>query len=661
MAHPSVQPPVAPARGAFTPYISASQSPAEFTVRAVILGSLFGLLFGASTVYLGLRAGLTVSASIPIAVLAISVLKKLGGSTILENNIVQTIGSAGESVAGGVVFTVPALIFLMPDGPRYFNYLQITMLTFAGGILGVLLMVPLRRALIVKEHGILPYPEGTACAEVLVAGERGGQLAKLVFGGLGVGALWKSLSWIFNVFRTEIGYSTPRTSQFPNATLNIDVSPEYLGVGYVIGPAIAGTMFAGGVFSWLVLLPLLTILGAYINVPFPPIHPNYANNPATGQPFLISEMAPAQLWSAYIRYIGAGAVLASGLITLGRTIPTIISSARESLRDLSAGSGGPARLRTERDIPMTVVIGGSLLLALFLTVTPGLPTYGNALAAILILIFGFFFATVSSRITGLIGTSSNPISGMTIATLILTCLLFVALGWTGDMYSPIALGVGAIVCIAAANAGNTSQDLKTGYIVGATPLYQQIGLVIGVIASASVIGLTILYLHNNLGGIGSPNLAAPQATLMATIIKGLLNQNLPWGLVLIGVFLSIVLELCGVRSLTFAVGSYLPIATTAPIFAGGLVRWWVERTTGKPQESDLSAGVLLSSGLIAGGSITGILYAVLVGTGAIAPFQIIGDKLRFLHSDGVSGQIATALLFLALAVVVARTAIRKVE
>jgi len=324
MAHPAVRS-VPPERGAFQPYISASQSPAEFTARAVILGSLFGLLFGASTVYLGLRAGLTVSASIPIAVLAISVLKKLGGSTILENNIVQTIGSAGESIAGGVVFTVPALIFLAPDGPRYFTYVQITMLTFAGGILGVLMMVPLRRALIVKEHGVLPYPEGTACAEVLVAGERGGRLASLVFGGLGVGALWKAMSWIFNVFRTEIDYSTPRNSQFPNATLNIDVSPEYLGVGYVIGPSIAGTMFAGGVFSWLVLLPLLTMLGAYIKVPFPPIHPNYANNPATGMPFLISEMAPAQLWSAYIRYIGAGAVLASGLITLGRTIPTIVS------------------------------------------------------------------------------------------------------------------------------------------------------------------------------------------------------------------------------------------------------------------------------------------------------------------------------------------------
>jgi putative OPT family oligopeptide transporter len=415
------------------------------------------------------------------------------------------------------------------------------------------------------------------------------------------------------------------------------------------------------VLSWLVLLPLLSILGAYINVPFPPIHPNYANNPATGRPFLISEMGPAQLWSAYIRYIGAGAVLASGLITLGRTIPTIVSSAREGVRDISAAGGGGARIRTERDIPMTVVIGGSLLLAVFLSVVPTLPTYGNPVAAILILIFGFFFATVSSRITGLIGTSSNPISGMTIATLILTCLLFVALGWTGDIYSPIAIGVGAIVCIAAANAGNTSQDLKTGLIVGATPLYQQIGLVIGVIASASVIGLTLLYLHNNLGGIGSKDLAAPQATLMATIIKGLLNQNLPWGLVLIGVFLSIALELCGVRSLSFAVGSYLPIATTAPIFAGGLVRAWVERQSGKAEESELSAGTLFSSGLIAGGSLAGILFAILVGTGNIAIFQRIGDVLPALHSDGGAGQIATALLFLALAIVVARTALRKVE
>ncbi len=469
MAHTVAAPTVPSASTGFQPYVSAIQSPAEFTAKAVVIGVLFGLLFGASTVYLGLRAGLTVSASIPIAVLAISVLKKLGGSTILENNIVQTIGSAGESVAGGVVFTIPALIFLTPDGPAYFNYYQIAMLAFAGGILGVLMMVPLRRALIVKEHGVLPYPEGAACADVLIAGERGGKLASMVFAGVGVGALWKALSWVFNLFAKELDYSTPRASQFPNATLNIDISPEYMGVGYVIGPRIAGTMFAGGVLSWLVLLPLLSILGSYINVPFPPIHPNFANNPATGQPFKILEMSPGQLWSAYIRYIGAGAVLAAGLITLGRTLPTIVASAREGIKDFGAAAGTATAQRTERDLPTVFVLGGSLLLAIFLAVAPKMPMQGNFLAAILVVIFGFLFVTVSSRITGLIGTSSNPISGMTIATLILTCLMFVALGWTGSAYGPIALCVGAVVCIAAAEAGGTSQDLKTGFLVGATP------------------------------------------------------------------------------------------------------------------------------------------------------------------------------------------------
>ena len=647
-----------PPRTEFQPYVPATQSPPEFTPKAIVIGILFGLLFGASTVYLGLRAGLTVSASIPIAVLAISVLKKLGGSTILENNIVQTIGSAGESVAGGVVFTIPALIFLTPDGPSYFSYVQIAMLAFAGGILGTLMMVPLRRALIVKEHGILPYPEGTACADVLVAGERGGRLAAMVFSGVGIGALWKALSWIFNLFLTELDYSTPRGTQFPNATLNVDISPEYMGVGYVIGPRIAGTMFAGGVLSWLVLLPLLTILGNYIAVPFPPIHPNYANNPATGLPFKISEMSAAQLWSAYIRYIGAGAVLAAGLITLGRTLPTIIASAREGLKDFSSGAGNVARVRTERDIPTMVVLGGSALLAIFLAVAPKMPTQGNPLAAILVIVFGFLFVTVSSRITGLIGTSSNPISGMTIATLILTCILFVALGWTGDVYSPIALCVGAVVCIAAANAGGTSQDLKTGYLVGATPLYQQVGLIIGVVTSAAVIGLTTMYLHR-VFGIGTPAIPAPQATLMATIIKGLLSQNLPWGLVLVGVFISVTLELCGVRSLSFAVGSYLPIATTAPIFAGGLVRALVERKTGAREESEIGSGTLFSSGLIAGGSLCGILYAILVGTGRIAGPQSIGAWLPFLH-EGTTGYIASALLFIGLGAVLMRAAQRKV-
>jgi putative OPT family oligopeptide transporter len=643
----------------FKPYVPSTQSPAELTLKAVVIGALFGLLFGASTVYLGLRAGLTVSASIPIAVLAISVLKRLGGSTILENNIVQTIGSAGESVAGGVVFTIPALIFLTPNGPEYFNYFQITVLTFAGGILGVLMMVPLRRALIVKEHGVLPYPEGTACAEVLVAGERGGKLATLVFSGLGVGALWKALSWVFNIFRTEVGYTAPRTSQFPNASLNVDISPEYLGVGYVIGPRIAGTMFAGGVLSWLVLLPLLSILGQYITEPFPPIHPNFAVNPATGRPFLISEMAPGQIWSAYIRYIGAGAVLAAGLITLARTIPTIVRSAKDSLKDLGGRVAG-ASLRTEREIPMSVVLIGSLLVALFLAIAPRMPLQGNVLAAILIVIFGFFFAVVSSRITGLIGSSSNPISGMTIATLILTCLLFVALGWTGDAYGPVALCVGAVVCIAAANAGNTSQDLKTGYIVGATPLYQQIGLIVGVIVSAFAIGLTTLYLHR-VFTIGSAAIAAPQATLMATIIKGLLSQNLPWGLVLVGVFLAVTLELCGIHSLSFAVGAYLPVATTAPIFAGGLVRWWVESRSGVKEESELGAGTLFSSGLIAGGSICGILFAVLVGTETIGPFQAIGNLVPWLHDEGTIAQLGSGLLFFALAVVTARAARKRLS
>jgi putative OPT family oligopeptide transporter len=431
-----------------------------------------------------------------------------------------------------------------------------------------------------------------------------------------------------------------------------------MGVGYVIGPRIAGTMFAGGVLSWLVLLPLLSILGAYIPVPFPPIHPNFASNPATGMPFRISEMSAPQLWSAYIRYIGAGAVLAAGLITLGRTLPTIVASAREGLKDFGARANSSARLRTERDVPMIVVLAGSLLLAIFLAVTPKMPTQGNVLASILVIIFGFLFVTVSSRITGLIGTSSNPISGMTIATLILTCLLFVAMGWTGDAYGPIALCVGAVVCIAAAQAGGTSQDLKTGYLVGATPLYQQIGLIIGVVTSAFVIGMTTLYLHR-VFGIGSPAIPAPQATLMATIIKGLLSQNLPWGLVLVGVFISVTLELCGVRSLSFAVGSYLPIATTAPIFVGGLVRAFVERKTGAAEESEVGAGTLFSSGLIAGGSLCGILFAVLVGTGHIAGPQSIGNMLAFLH-DGTSGYIASALLFLALAGILANAAQKKV-
>jgi putative OPT family oligopeptide transporter len=429
----------------------------------------------------------------------------------------------------------------------------------------------------------------------------------------------------------------------------VDISPEYMGVGYVIGPRIAGVMFAGGVLSWMVLVPLLSILGTYIPEPFPPV-------PASG--LRLSEMSAGQIWSAYIRYIGAGAVLASGLITLGRTLPTIISSFRESMRGLGE-RGGAAQVRTERDLPLTVVLLGSLALAIFLVATPGMPTWGHPIVAVLTILFGFFFVSVSSRITGLIGNSSNPISGMTIATLILTCTIFVATGWTGDFYAPIALCVGAVVCIAAAIAGATSQDLKTGFLVGATPQYQQIGLIIGVICSAMVIGYTTLYLHEVMG-IGSQSLPAPQATLMSTIIKGLLSQNLPWGLVLCGIFISIVLELCGIHSLSFAVGSYLPVATTAPIFAGGLVRWFVERRTGLAQGSDLSAGTLFSSGLIAGGSLAGILYAILFGRNLVAAADDAATTgpIPFLH-EGTSGEIAGIAIFFALAVVLFRAGQRR--
>ena len=491
---------------------------------------------------------------------------------------------------------------------------------------------------------MLPYPEGTACADVLIAGERGGALAKTVFMGLGVGALWKSLSWIVQIFPTRIGHSIARNGVLPNATLNVDISPEYMGVGYVIGPRIAGVMFAGGVLSWLVLLPLFSIMGNYMTVPFPPI-------PASG--LRIDQMTPNQLWSAYIRYTGAGAVLAAGLITLARTIPTIVSSFRESVKDFSAKGGSAQTVaRTERDMPLTVVLGGIVLLALFLAIAPGMPTQGNVLASILVVVFGFFFVTVSSRIVGLIGSSSNPVSGMTIATLILTCSIFVAMGWTGEWYSPMALCVGAVVCIAAANAGATSQDLKTGYLVGATPKYQQYGLVIGVIVSALIIGYTTLYLHKVMV-VGSDALPAPQATLMSTIIKGLLSRNLPWGLVLIGVFISVTLELCGIHSLSFAVGSYLPISTTAPIFAGGLVRAYVEKKTGHAEESEVGSGTLFSSGLIAGGSLAGILYAVLFGNGIVQDAEGAAGLIPSIH-DGTGGLVAGGLLFFALGVVLAR-------
>ncbi len=643
----------------FKPYISPSDLIPEFTLKAIILGSIFGIIFGAATVYLGLKVGLTVSASIPIAVLAISIFKKMGKATILENNIVQTIGSAGESVAAGVVFTVPALLFLA-GGEAYFQYFQIFVLALVGGVLGVLFMVPLRRALIVKEHGKLPYPEGTACADVLIAGEKGGQLAQNVFYGLGIAFLYKGLMSILGLWKEVPQYIFGRSSALPNGTVNAEITPELLGVGYIIGPRIAGIMVAGGVLSWLVLIPLITLLGDNLTAPMAP-----------ETTMLISEMSPSQIWSKYIRYIGAGAVTFGGIITLIKTLPTIVSAFKDSFKDLKSRNTQTAdtQIRTEKDVPLIFVVVGSIGLVFLMAILPNVPT--NFLSAIMIVVFGFFFVTVASRIVGLIGSSSSPVSGMTIATLMATSLIFIGIGWTGDAYQPIALVVGSIVCIAAANAGATSQDLKTGYLVGATPIKQQLGLLIGVLVSTVAIGFTLLLLHDTLGiGIVTeqhPNpLPAPQAMLMSTVIKGLLSQNLPWGLVIAGMGLSAVVELCGVSSLAFAVGAYLPLSTTSPIFIGGLIKTIADKVTGrKEEESEVSSGALFSSGLIAGGALTGILVAVLLGTNvntADGPKSVIAAIHDAVHSvlpEG--GDLISIIMFMVLGYVVFSFAKRKIS
>ena len=647
----------------FKSYVPAATVIPEFTLRAVLLGMAFGIIFGAVTVYVGLRAGLTVSASIPIAVLSISLLRALGRATILENNIVQTTGSAGESVAAGVIFTLPALVFLgFP-----LHYSRIFFLALVGGWLGVLFMIPLRRQLIVKEHGNLLYPEGTACADVLIAGEKGGSFASRVFWGLGLGGVY-TLFQNGNAFAAIKETPTYDPSWLPGASLRAAITSEYLGVGYIIGPRVAGTIFAGGVFSWLVMMPAIKFFGSLVPTA---IYPS---------PIPIAQMTSDQLWNYYIRYIGAGSVAAAGLITLVRTLPTIVAALKAGASELGKGGGDGAPLaggRIARDLPLTLVLAGSAVIVLLLWTllvlnpVPGaqIGPLDNALAAVLVVIFGFLFVTVSSRICGLIGTSANPVSGMTIATLMATCALFLAAGWTTPAYAALALSIGGIVCIAAANAGATSQDLKTGYLVGATPYYQQLGLFAGVTASAFIIGLTLIGMNkglekyepvslaldekalpegvvvegtkehagrtytllNSIGsrtvpegkylldpatgqvelqwiqGIGSQNAPAPQARLMSVVINGILTQKLPWSLVLLGVFLVVGVELLGIRSLSFAVGSYLSIGTTAAIFCGGLVKALAEHGRERAEEGEASPGALYASGLIAAGGIVGLL------------------------------------------------------
>jgi putative OPT family oligopeptide transporter len=653
--------------GEFRSYVDSSTIMPEFSLRAILLGIFMGLFFGAVTVYVGLRAGLTVSASIPIAVLSISILRAFGKATVLENNIVQTTGSAGESIAGGVIFTLPALIFLgFP-----LEYWGVFFLALIGGWLGVLFMIPLRRQLIVKEHGNLTYPEGTACADVLVAGDRGGSFAGRVFWGLGLGGIYALLMNTINLWPDTPDY---RPNWLPGASFRANITPEYLGVGYIIGPRVSGILLAGGVFSWLVLMPAIKFFGS--------LAPGLALYPSTVP---IPQMTPDQLWSSYIRPMGAGAVAAAGVITLAKTVPTIWAALTAGLKDVRAGRGGEkqATSRIEQDLSMKIVVFGSLaVVALMWALLTFRPVPGamaglvaNLVAAVLVVVFGFLFVTVSSRITGLIGSSSNPISGMAIATLMATCAMFLVAGWTGGSYAVLALTIGGVVCIASANAGGTSQDLKTGYLVGATPSKQQIALMIGVMASVFAVGLTLNLMNlglaqykpiqialdlaqlpsgvkiesqsytyeqkqyvlvNAIGsrvvpdgkylydpatkqieiqwvqGIGSDKAAAPQARLMATVINGILNRQLPWRLVLLGVFLVIAVELLGIRSLPFAVGSYLSIATTAAIFAGGAVHWLAELGTTKKSESasEVGSGSLYASGLIAAGGIFGLFGIV---------------------------------------------------
>lgn len=692
----------------FKPYVAASEIMKEFTLGPIIMGVLLGILFGASSLYLALKVGMTVSASIPVAVLSITLFKGLSKvfgfrkATILENNMVQTTGSAGESIAFGVAVTMPALLILGYD----LDLGRIMTVSILGGLIGVLMMIPLRQALIVKEHGKLIYPEGTACAEVLIVGEKGGSSGKIVFGGFFLGLFYK----FFNVgMRLWKDVPEKAFSFFKGSAVSAEVSPELLGVGYIIGLRTAAIMMAGGVLSSFVLIPMIALFGGNLTEPLFPAK------------VLIKDMEIHDIWRNYVLYIGAGAVAAGGIISLFQSLPTIISGAKSGLASVFGGSksGTPAhKERTADDLPFSFVVIGTLVMVLALWFAPAL--HINLLSALMIMLFGFLFVTVSSRLTGEIGSSSNPISGMTVATLLLTCLIFLAVGWIGPEHRVGALSIAAVVCIAASNGGTTSQDLKTGYIVGATPRLQQIGLLIGAFTSAIVIGyslkllndastvytknvpaftvsnvselkekqkvlgpegrldsgdyyvyqvteqsqadvLAVLspgkYLVDDAGKVtylvdpginGSVNkrddgtsvtkYEAPKARLMSLIIDGILTQKLPWGLVLLGVALALVLELCGISALPFAVGVYLPIAASAPIFVGGVVRYLVDRK--KPSqaeaESETGPGILFSSGLIAGGAICGILLAL------TQVMEGVAEKLDF---SKAMGTLATSDLF----------------
>ncbi len=594
----------------FKPYIPADKVLPELSVVSVILGILLAVLFGGANAYLGLRVGMTVSASIPAAVISMGVIRFiLRRDSILENNIVQTIGSAGESVAAGAIFTLPA-IFMWADegGVAYPSLAEIALITLVGGILGVLFMIPLRSALIVKEHGTLPYPEGTACAEVLLAGESGGAKASTVFTGLGIAAVYKFIADGLKAFPSEVAFEI---KAYKGSGIGMDTLPALLGVGYICGPKISSYLLAGGTVAWFALMPLIALFGGDM-VMFPGTDP-------------ISTFSPDAIWSTYIRYIGAGAVACGGILSLIKSLPMIVRTFRDAMKGLKAGRDSD-NSRTAQDLSMNIVLIGIGVIAIAMWLIPAIPV--NLIGAIIIVICGFFFATVSSRMVGIVGSSNNPVSGMAIATLLIATMLLKASGMIGYPGMVSAIAIGTVICIIAAVAGDTSQDLKTGYIIGATPKKQQIGELIGVVVSALAIG-GILYLFNNAWSYGTPELPAPQAMLMKMVVEGVMGGNLPWNLVFVGVGIAIVVEILGIPVLPFAVGLYLPIYLSTPMMVGGAVRWFFERKGDNKEGID--RGVLYCSGLIAGEGLVGILLAVfaVIKVGGTSIGDIIGSCLPF--------------------------------
>lgn len=593
----------------FKPYVPAEKVTAEFTVTSVIMGILLAIVFGAANAYLGLRVGMTVSASIPAAVISMGVIRVImRKDSILESNMVQTIGSAGESLAAGAIFTLPVLFLWAKEGVTDSpGLVTISMIALCGGILGVLFMVPLRNALIVKEHGVLPYPEGTACAEVLLAGEEGGASAGTVFAGMGLAALFKLL---VDGLKVIPGVITAPIKAL-KTEFSAEVYPALIGVGYICGVKIASYMLAGGLLGWFVLIPAIVTFGGD-TVLYPgtvSIAEMYANGGA------------GAVWSSYIRYIGAGAVAAGGIISLIKSLPLIVSTFVDAIKGIK-GNKGDSAVRTDRDLDMRFIGAGVLLMVLVIWLLPQIPV--TLLGALLIVVFGFFFGAVSSRMVGLVGSSNNPVSGMAIATLLIATISLKATGDTGAHGMVGAIAIGSIICIVAAMAGDTSQDLKTGYILGATPMKQQIGELIGSVISAFSIG-GVLILLDSAWGFGSAELSAPQATLMKMIIEGVMDGNLPWALVFVGVFIAVVIEILGIPVLPVAIGLYLPLELSATIMIGGILRWYVDKKSkNKDRDNEAGSGVLFCSGLIAGEGLVGILLAVLAVLGVDGKIDLSG-------------------------------------